>query len=193
MADPHNKKRYGETWDSEEINEYLYELECPKFTEPLRAYIILSGGWAWHFMSPIGHVELKHAHDHKDVDIFVEPQHVSKVIELLGQQGFYRTATRFDGRPNNADFRRYEKITNNGKKLIIDFFVGKDIQVRQVRGRGILALFTWKVVDPKQLLTFYKTIHSSDNCFAVKAADALLKKGIDPVGRPELVAIPEEK
>ena len=193
MADPHNKKRYGETWDLEVINEYLYELECPEYPESLRPYIILSGGWAWHFMSPMGHVELKHAHDHKDVDIFVEPQHISKVISLLSQQGFYRAPTRFDGLTNNAEFRRYEKITNGGKKLIVDFFVNKDIQIRQVQGQGILgALFTWNVVDPKQLLTFYKTIHSSGNCFAVKAADVLLKKGVDPVGRPELVEIPEE-
>lgn len=54
MADPHNKKRYGETWDTTEINEYLYELECPEFSEPLRAYVTFSGGWAWHFMSPWG-------------------------------------------------------------------------------------------------------------------------------------------
>lgn len=127
------------------------------------------------------------------MDIFVEPQYVSTVIRLLDQQGFLKAYTRFDNRPNNDDFRRYEKITNSGKKLIIDFFVRKDIQVRQVQGKGILgALFTWNVVDPRQLLTFYKTIHSSDNCFAVKAAAELLKKGIDPVGRPELVAIPEE-
>lgn len=178
MADPHNKKRYGETWDLDEILYYVEELQ------ELKSMVIFSGGWAWHFMSPVGHVEYKHAHDHKDVDIFVLPQNVTTVIHKLMERGFHRATTRFDGKPNNSDFRRYEK-TIDGKKLIIDFFIGKDIQVKDVNG--------WQVVNPKQLLSFYKTIHSSDNCFAVKAADVLLKKGIDPIGRPELVAIPEEK
>ena len=172
MADPHNKKRYGETWDSLVINNYLIELE------PLKGIIILSGGWAWHFMSPPGHIELKHAHDHKDVDIFVSPQNVTVVIEKLFEQGFKKVPTRFDRLKNNSDFRCYEKEMN-GKKLIIDFFVGKDIQIRKIDG--------WQIVDPKQLLTFYKNIHSSDNCFAVKAATDLIKKGIDPIGRKELV------
>jgi len=201
MADPHNKKRYGETWDAEEINSFLFELDTRSpDQEPLRPYIILSGGWAWHFMSPIGHEELKHAHDHKDVDFFVEPKNVSLVIILLEQQGFKRASTRFDNLPNNSDFRRYEKITEKYKH-IIDFFVRKDIQVREIQGLGAdypwaginsKEPLIWRVVDPKQLLTFYKTIHSSDNCFAVKAADILLKRGIDPVGRPELVEIPED-
>jgi hypothetical protein len=194
MADPHNKERYGEIWDSEIINSYLYELEAPKSPfESLRPYVIMSGGWAWHFMSPMGHVELKHAHDHKDLDIFVMPENVSLVINLLNQQGFKKIPTRFDGLPNNDDFRRYEKIMKrSGRKLVIDFFVRKDIQVREVQGFGVLrSKYIWKIVDPKQLLTFYKTIHSSDNCFAVKAADILLRKGIDPVGRPELVQIPK--
>jgi hypothetical protein len=177
MADPHNKKRYGETWDLSEIVCYLGELQT------LKDLVIFSGGWAWHFMSPVGHIEYKHAHDHKDVDIFVFPQNITAVIHKLTEQGFIRVATRFDKLPNNSGFRRYEK-TKNGKKLIVDFFVGRDIQVRDIYG--------WQVVDPRQLLTFYKTIHSSDNCFAVKAAADLLKYGIDPVGREELVKIPEE-
>jgi hypothetical protein len=178
MADPHNKKRYGETWDSSEIVCYLGELQT------LKDIVIFSGGWAWHFMSPVGHIEYKHAHDHKDVDIFVLPQNIYAVIQKLAEQEFKKVHTRFDGLPNNNDFRRYEKITREGPKLIIDFFVSKDIQIKNVYG--------WQVVDPKQLLTFYKTIHSSDNCFAVKAAADLLKRGIDPVGREELVKIPEE-
>jgi hypothetical protein len=186
MADPHNKTRYGETWDSSSINSYLWELES------LKSHVIFSGGWAWHFMSPIGHKELKHAHDHKDVDIFVTPEDVPLVIGLLSQQGFKKVPTRFDGLPNNADFRRYVKVTKDSCKLIIDFFVRKDLQVREVQGQGIKGLCMWRVVDPKQLITFYKTIHSSDNCFAVKAASSLLDQGIDPVGSENLVRIPEE-
>lgn len=185
MADPHSKERYGETWPSILINSYLWELDS-SCDESLRSHVIFSGGWAWHFMSPVGHVELKHAHDHKDVDIFVPPEKVPLVINLLAQQGFKKVSTRFDGLPNNNDFRRYEKITKDNKKLIIDFFVQKDIVVREVERPGIWKTVPWKVVDPRQLITFYKTIHSSDNCFAVKAAAKLIEQNIDPVNRVEL-------
>jgi hypothetical protein len=191
MADPHNKKRYGETWNPFVLNNYLRELL------PLKDLIILSGGWAWHFMSPPGHEELKHAHDHKDVDIFVLPKNVSIVAGKLAKQGFKKVPTRFDHLKNNSDFRRYEKEQiksevmrayypelYSDKKLIIDFFVQKDIRVR-VLNDG------WQVVDPEQLLSFYGNIHSSDNCFAVKAATALLKKGVDPVGKQELMKPPK--
>jgi len=189
MADPHNKKRYGETWNPLVISNYLRELE------PLKNLIILSGGWAWHFMSPPEHVELKHAHDHKDADIFVLPKNVPIVVEKLTHQGFKKVPTRFDHLKNNDDFRRYEKEQKpdlvmkayypklfSDKKLIIDFFVRKDIRIR-VLDNG------WQVVDPEQLLSFYGNIHSSDNCFAVKAAAALLKKGLDPVGKQELMEL----
>jgi len=192
MADPHNKKRYGETWDPMLIKSYLWELDSGS-GQVLRSYVILSGGWAWHFMSPEGHIELKHAHDHKDVDIFVMPENVPLVIGLLSQQGFKKVPTRFDNLPDNADFRRYEKVTKGGHKLIIDFFTRKDIQIREIQRKNLKGtVCAWNVVDPKQLLTFYKSIHSSDNCFAVKAADCLLKIEVDPVGHPALVAIPEE-
>ena len=176
MADPHNKKRYGETWPQDKIDLCLQELIN------LKPYVILSGGWAWHFMSPPGHVELKHAHDHKNVDIFVSPEKVSLVIGILGDNGFFKVPTKYDKLTNNKDFRRYEKLAK-GVRITIDFFIDKNITAREIDG--------WKVVDPKQLLTFYSNIHSSDNCFAVLAADKLIRKGIDPVGRQELITIPE--
>jgi hypothetical protein len=186
MADPHNPERYGELWPQFKINLYLQELE------EIKPYVVFSGGWAWHFMSPEGHAELKHAHDHKDADIFVLPQNVPTVISLLKYRGFERVSTQYDNLPNNNDFRRYEKVTGkeseydegsiNTFRITIDFFVQKDLQIREING--------WNVVDPKQLLTFYSNIHTSDNCFAVKAAQDLLNKGIDPIGREELVKIP---
>jgi hypothetical protein len=177
MTNPHNKKRYGETWDSNIINEYLKELI------PLKDIVVFSGGWAWHFMSPVGHIELKHAHDHKDVDIFVLPEKVPIVIATLALQGFKKVQTRFDSLKDNNDFRRYEKEMEGKKKLIIDFFVRKDLQIRIING--------WQVINPEQLLTFYGNIHTSDNCFAVRAAEKLIKKNIDPVGREELIKIPQ--
>jgi len=65
MSDPHNQNRYGELWPLLRIDTGLAELEA------IKLFIIVSGGWAWHFMSHSGHREYKHAHDHKDIDLFV--------------------------------------------------------------------------------------------------------------------------
>lgn len=67
MSAPHNKQRYGEIWPRWRIDVSLRELA------PIKPWIIVSGGWAWHFMSPRNHTEYKHAHDHKDIDLFVDP------------------------------------------------------------------------------------------------------------------------
>ena len=176
MADPHNPKRYGETWDALRIAAYLTELE------KIKPHIILSGGWAWHFMSPKGHTELKHAHDHKDVDIFVHPNEVATVIPLLMGMGFEKVKTRFDKMPSDEEFRRYEKTVDAGK-LTIDMFV-KNVPFIMVDG--------WRLVEPKYLTNLYSTIHSSKSCFAVVSAEKIIAKGESPVNRPELVAIPKE-
>ena len=68
MANDHNTARYGETWSQTKIETYLREIE------PLREKVIVSGGWAWHFLSEEGHVELKHAHDHKNM-----PKHIDEI------------------------------------------------------------------------------------------------------------------
>lgn len=184
MAAPHNIQRYGEIWPAAQIKCCLEELGH------LRPWVIFSGGWAWHFMSPFGHRELKHAHDHKDIDIFVKPENVAKAIEVLSNRDFKKIGTRFDGLPNNKDFRRYEKAawiegagTPKLYRIIIDFFIDKDLPVRNISG--------WSVIEPSHLLSLYRSVHSSDNCFAVRAAAALIKKGIDPVGKEELVQIPK--
>jgi len=64
-------------WPQSRIATCLEELEI------IKHFIILSGGWAWHFMSPVGHVEYKHAHDHKDIDLFVSPENVATVVSPL--------------------------------------------------------------------------------------------------------------
>jgi len=177
MSTPHNPDRYGETWSQEKIDEYLYELE------KLRKHIILSGGWAWHFMSPPGHTEYKHIHDHKDADIFVLPENVWIVIDTLQKQEFKKVKTRYDRLPSKEEFRRYEK-TVSGKerpfRITIDFFVNTV---------PFIEVFGWKVVEPKHLLSLYSNIHSSDNCFAVQAASKLIEQEISPVLRDELIQI----
>lgn len=180
MADPHNPARYGETWPQYRIDASLLELEAVK------PWVIVSGGWAWHFMSPKGHIELKHAHDHKDIDIFVKPENVTLVVSTLKNRGFQKARTKYDRLPSEEDFRRYEKIVEianeRAMRVTIDFFVHHNVPHRDVDG--------WTVVEPCFLLSLYSNIHSSDKCFAVQAAVKLLDKGIDPEGRKELIQIP---
>lgn len=171
MSDPHNINRYGEVWNQEKIDICLSELEY------LKDDIILSGGWAWHFISPHNHKELKHAHDHKDIDIFVYPEKTVEVIQTLITRGFHKVSTRFDNPSNKESFRRYVKNVK-GTKVIVDFFI-KKISYIEIDG--------WKVVEPSQLIQLYKNIHTSKNCFAVVSAEKLLNKGINILHREELM------
>jgi hypothetical protein len=179
MADPHNPKRYGELWPQYKIDAALEAME------PFKYLVVFSGGWAWHFLSPKGHPELKHAHDHKDLDLMVPKFNVGAVVGMLKGAGFEKVATKYDRLPSEEQFRRYERVEDDGVhppfRITIDFFV-KDVPVRTIDG--------WMVVEPSLLLTFYSTFHSSKSCFAVQAAKRLLDQGIDPQGRPELVEIP---
>jgi hypothetical protein len=181
MSDPHNKNRYGETWAQSRIDTCLEDLEA------IKPFVIVSGGWAWHFMSPINHIEYKHAHDHKDIDLFVPPENVATVVSILKGRGFEKVWTKYDKLPSKEEFRRYEKRVeyddNFSIKVTIDFFVGSEIPIREIN--------EWKIVEPSHLLSLYNTIHSSDTCFAVQAAKRLVEQGIDPVNRPELVEIPK--
>jgi hypothetical protein len=180
MGAPHNRARYGEIWPQHRIDACLTELEA------IRPWVVVSGGWAWHFMSPKGHVELKHAHDHKDIDVFVVPHDVAQAVSTLQDRGFTKTWTKYDRLPSDESFRRYEKsVESVGEKPVrvtVDFFVRDNVPCREIDG--------WRVVEPRYLLGLYSNIHSSDKCFAVQAAAKLLDRGIDPVGRTELVQIP---
>ena len=105
------------------------------------------------------------------------------------ETGFFKKAwTKYDRLPSKEEFRRYEKrvISNNKSvKITIDFFVRNNVPSNKIEG--------WSIVDPKYLLTLYTNIHSSDKCFAVKAAKILIDKGINPIGMQELVDIPKHK
>jgi hypothetical protein len=182
MGAPHNPSRYGETWPQHRIDACLAELEA------IRPWVIVSGGWAWHFMSPKGHVELKHAHDHKDIDVFVSPQDVAAVMATLQDRGFSKVWTKYDRLPSDESFRRYEKTVESGSttvRVTIDFFVRGDVPHREIDG--------WRVVEPRFLVSLYSSIHSSDKCFAVRAAADLIERGIDPVERAELMQPPATK
>lgn len=170
MGAPHNLDRYGETWPQ-------YKLDaCLQAISPLKGFVVFSGGWAWHFMSPEGHVEFKHAHDHKDVDIMVPPRTVSSTMQTLRENGFVKVGTKYDRLPSDEDFRRYEKVVkvegHSPFRITIDFFV-KNVPVLQCPGG-------WLVVRPDVLLGYYSSIHSSKSCWAVTAAQQILASGTPP-------------
>ncbi|MCW3051398.1 MAG: hypothetical protein JWN14_568 [Chthonomonadales bacterium] len=170
MAAPHREDRIGELANATEIAVLGEEILA------LKDYVTVSGGWAWHFMSPEGHSELKHAHDHKDADLFVAPEKVGELMPILQARGYEKTWTRFDGRQDSQDFVRYTKhVPRDGRevKVILDLFIHT---VPSVLARGI------HVVEPNYLLTLYGVKHSSGECFSLKIAKGLLANGENPVG-----------
>ena len=186
MGDEHNPARYGELWPQPRLD-VQYHILCL-----LRPYIVLSGGWAWHFMSPPGHPEYKHAHDHKDIDLMVPKADVGGCMQTLLGLGFKKVRTKYDRLPSEQDFRRYEKEYSAAKtrpaiRVTIDFFV---MDAPFIEIPSDKADEPWRVVEPATLITYYSNFHSSSSCFAVQAAKRLLDQGVNPVGRPELAEIP---
>jgi hypothetical protein len=135
----------------------------------------VSGGWAWHFMSPAGHTEYKTQHDHKDIDAFVLPEKFTEFLARAQQLGYERAATLHDDPSGN--FYRYVKQASSGK-IVLDIYV-KDVPSRELDGI--------RFVDPVYLLKLYETTHSSKEAHAVKTAAKLVADGIDPVLHPALV------
>ncbi|MFE8604302.1 hypothetical protein [Archangium violaceum] len=171
MGDPRNPRRADEPWNLDRLRIAEAELRA------LAPLVTFSGGWAWHFMAP-PHEELKIFHDHKDVDLFVEPGRFPELVQLLTDRGFHRIWSRFDA--TSTHFYRYAKYVGDAK-VILDVFVR---HVPSVEVGGM------RVVEPATLLTFYGDIHSTDDCVSVLAARRLLDRGIDPIGRSELVTRP---
>lgn len=174
MAAPHNPARLGETWNPERLAVMREEIEA------VREYVTLSGGWAWHFLTPPGHAELKHAHDHKDADLFVEPENFGALAALLKSRGFERTWTRFDDAPGSDSFYRYTKTVeteSEAVKVMFDVFAEK---IAFVEAQG------FRVVEPRHLLSLYGHKHSSDLCFSVQIARRLIAQEIDPNGHLDM-------
>jgi len=165
----HNPERYGELYDDSHLKNQMEELLL------IKEWIALSGGWAWHFISP-PHTEYKHLHDHRDIDIFVKPENFLKVQMTLESNDWYHIKTKYD----NNSFIRYEKIKQN-RKMVIDMFKG-DLPTIEVKG--------WKVADPIHLITLYYTVHQSAHCIAVQATRELHKNGISPIDNELLIKLP---
>lgn len=200
MGDPHNPARMGEMWNPLRWRRLATEIEAVK------EYGALSGGWAWHFMSP-PHQEEKHLHDHRDIDLHVFPSRFAELVVVLEGRGYRRQKTRFDD--PSGEFIRYEKyftdichacedesmVQEEGVwtciecgamrnpppepiKVIFDLFVH---EVPTIEAQG------YTVVEPNHMLTFYGVKHSSEQCVAVQAARRIQEAGGEIVGNPELV------
>lgn len=169
MGDPHNPKRAGELWDEARIAAQLEEIKAVK------DIAVFSGGWAWHFMSPPGHRELKTQHDHKDVDVLIKPEDSETLRRMLVARGFERARTQYDN--PSGKFYRMTKYYEGGK-VVFDIFLEP---VESVEAGG------FRVVEPRTLLSFYGKKHTSEECLAVQEARKLVARGISPVGRPELI------
>jgi hypothetical protein len=201
VGDPHNPARYGEMWNPHRVAVLRQEIEAT------REFGILSGGWAWHFMSP-PHEEEKHLHDHRDIDLHVIPHLFSSLVETLTKRGYARGRTRFDD--PSGEFVRFERVVLDAcsschaqgvveegieteclacghrepassvenVKVIFDLFV-QEVPWIEVDG--------YRVVEPKKMLTFYGVKHSSEQCVAVVAARGLVEAGQEIVKNAALV------
>jgi len=176
--------RAGDEWDENRIVTVHYELL------KLPDYAVLSGGWAWHYMSP-PHRESKLLHDHKDVDILIPVVRAQEFAAFFKSDGYAKIWTKYDrfstsGRPEKKykEFYRVEKhvpcaLTN--VKVQIDVFL-QDVPFVTVASCNL------KVVEPKILLSFYSIKQcTTDDCTAVLGARKLLAKGLNPIGRRELI------
>lgn len=167
-------------WKQEKVEAQLETLRL------LQDIAAVSGGLAWHFMSP-SHEEKKTVHDHSDMDIFVPPSKANDAISRLKSRGFMRYWTKYDGTPGFYRYGKTSETSMPGKdnykrvKVLVDLFI-EEIPTIQLKG--------FKVVEPSFLLSLYGHKHASKACTAVKAATLLIQRGINPVGRNELIGMP---
>lgn len=171
MGDPRNPTRVDEKWDAHRLS--VMDLE-------IRSYLcevgVLSGGWAWHYMSP-PHEEFKLLHDHKDIDLFIRPDIAGTIIAGLKANGYESIWTQYDD-PSGQFQRVVQHI--DGVKIIIDLFV-EEVPY-------ILLSDNIRVVEPIKLLSYYSLKkHTTDDCVAVIAARRLLKEGKNIPKSKELI------
>jgi len=209
MGDPHNPARMGEIWNPHRWNVLANEIEA------IKEYGALSGGWAWHYMSP-PHKEEKHLHDHRDIDIHVFPDRFAELVVVLKERGYHKQTTRFDD--PSGEFVRYEKhvfpcpqcgghgeyyasISDPEDQEQFEYLCVAQGDEHWFYNpdpvKVIFDLFVHKVetievngytvVEPKLMLTFYGVKHSSEQCVAVQAARKIQAAGDEIVGNPLLV------
>jgi hypothetical protein len=192
MGAPHNKKKYGQRWDEVTTAVMFFELIglAGKLFPGVDENVTISGGWAWCLMSPV-HIEYKHAHDLKDIDLFVNPTFLPEYVDVLYCLDYKREHTKYD---NLSPFYRYSKmLTGIGckekgtigidKKIIIDLFV-KEVPSIVVDG--------CRVVEPSYLASLYgkhdpdSRLHGSGQCWSLHNALELMENGEEVVNNPKM-------
>ena len=158
------------TWKNEKL---LAQLDI---VQSLGDLVVVSGGLAWHIISP-PHIEEKIIHDHSDIDLFAIPETSYEVFSKLKSMGYNQFWTKY----NTKNFYRYGQTIQKGVKrvkILIDLYVEK-VPFIKING--------YQIVEPSYLLSLYETTHSSKDCTAVKNATLLMNKNINPIGRMELI------
>lgn len=209
MGDPHNPNRYGELW-----NPYRWDVLAREI-DAVKGYGALSGGWAWHYMSP-PHIEEKHLHDHRDIDFHVYPSRFAELVVLLEARGYSRVKTRFDD--PSGEFIRYEKhiypcpecgghaeyydssYDPEGQEQFEYLCTATEDEHWSHNIEPVKVIFDlfvhetptieaggYTVVEPGHMLTFYGIKHSSEQCRAVQAARRIQASGGEIVKHPDLV------
>jgi hypothetical protein len=188
MADPHNKKKYGLTWD--EIHTAVMRLQIEWILKEAGDNVVVSGGWAWCLMSP-DHVEYRHAHDLKDIDLFVKPNFLGDFVTWLNLLNYTRDHTKYDGL---SPFYRYSTMlrgigctgtsaTPIDKKVILDVFV-QDVPSVKVEGISI--------VEPQYLSSLYgkhdpdSLLHGSGQCWSLAQATKVFAQDESPINHPAM-------
>lgn len=141
-----------ETWDPLLLAAYLNLLQ------ELKAFVVIGGGWAWHFLSPKGHIEYKNLHDHQELDILAPPRTIETAHTALQRSGFKATTLG----PLDRQYRNQESFL-----LVVNFRV-QDAPVVQCPGG-------WLVLPPDQLLARY-----GRQGLAARAASEFLASGKKP-------------
>jgi len=191
MGAPHNKSRYGEKWD--DLHVAVLQLQLGWILKEAGDNVVVSGGWAWCLMSP-DHVEYKHAHDLKDIDLFVKPTFLGEFVTWLELLNYSRERTKYDGL---SPFYRYATMLQGGigcsvsgavplddKKIILDVFVQEVPSVVVPQG--------YRVVEPSMLASFYgkhnpdSLLHGSGQCWSLNIAKRIMDNGDSPIDNREM-------
>lgn len=173
MADPHRKSRYGQQWPANEIHVLGGQVEL------LAPYVVISGGWAWHLMSPY-HVDYKHAHDLKDIDCFVHPTRITEFVIFLKSLGYTREKTKYDHMSAFYRFVRHvdDPHLSETTKVVLDIFIAVVPFVN---------VGHYCIVEPLYLLSLYgkhnpdSRLHGSGQCWSVQNAQKLVDQGESPI------------
>jgi hypothetical protein len=95
------------TWKDEKLSAQLDVVNA------LGNLVVVSGGLAWHIMSP-PHVEEKIMHDHSDIDLFAIPETSYEVFSKLKSMGYSQFWTKY----NTKNFYRYGQTIQKGEKRV---------------------------------------------------------------------------